>query len=113
VKKDSRRTGHRRRRSATAIRTLKWLGGLAIVGSIVFAVSRSSGIAYTERDIGVVNFSALTPDEKREALTAANSARCTCGCGMTLARCVATDTSCPLRDDNIRTIRRMVDDARN
>ena len=71
-------------------------------------MSQSSGVAFGEREIGVVNFSDLAPGEKQEALEAANSARCTCGCGMTLAQCVSTDMTCPLREDNIQTIRGMV-----
>ena len=86
----------------------KWLVGLAVVGLVVYAVSQGSGVAYGEREIGVVSFSGLTPDEKQEALEAANSARCTCGCGLTLAGCVSTDLTCPVREDNIQTIRKMV-----
>ena len=108
AKKVSRKPERRRKGSGTATKALKWLAGLAIVGAIVYAVSQSSGVAYTERDIGVVNFSQLTAGEKKEALTAANAARCTCGCGMTLAQCVSTDMTCPLREGNIQSIRAMV-----
>lgn len=108
MKKDSRKQERRRKKSGPAAKAGKWLAGLAIVGLVVYAVSQGSGVAYGEREIGVVNFSDLTPDEKQEALEAANSARCTCGCGMTLAQCVSTDMTCPLREDNIQTIRGMV-----
>ena len=107
MKKDSRKQERRRKKSPMA-KAAKWLVGLAIVGVVVYAVSQGSGVAYGEREIGVVNFSDLAPDEKQEALEAANSARCTCGCGLTLAGCVSTDLTCPLREDNIQTIRGMV-----
>ena len=110
--RESRTPERRRKRSSPAANRLnswlKWIGGLAIVGLIVFLVLRPAGVAYTERDIGVVNFSELTPQEKHDALTAANTARCTCGCGMTLAQCVSTDMTCPLRESNIQSIRAMV-----
>jgi hypothetical protein len=70
-----------------------------------------STVAFDESDIVVVDFSSLTSREKRTALEAANQARCTCGCGMNLAQCVATDMTCPLRDTNISSIRTMVRDA--
>ena len=90
---------------------MKWVGAIAGVGLVVYAVSQTAGVAYTEKDIGVVNFSELTPTEKRTALEAANGARCTCGCGMTLAQCVSTDMTCPVREDNIQRIRTMVREA--
>ena len=106
--KDSRKQERRRKKSGPAARAMKWLGGLALVGAIVYGISQSSGVAFGERDIGVVSFSDLAPAEKQEALEAANAARCTCGCGMTLAQCVSTDMTCPLREDNIQSIRGMV-----
>jgi hypothetical protein len=74
-------------------------------------VSQLSTIAYGESEIKVVDFSGLDATQKRGALEAANAARCTCGCGMTLAQCVATDSTCPVREDNIAQIRRIVDTA--
>ncbi len=44
-----------------------------------------------------IDFSGLDAKQKRGALEAANAARCNCGCGMTLAQCVATDSTCPIR----------------
>ena len=64
-----------------------------------------STIAYGEAEIKVVDFSGLDAAQKRSALEAANAARCTCGCGMTLAQCVATDSTCPIREDNVAQIR--------
>jgi hypothetical protein len=70
-----------------------------------------SNIAYGEKEIGVVDFSVLDAKQKRSVLEEANAARCTCGCGMTLAQCVATDSTCPVREGNIGKIRGMVAQA--
>jgi len=75
------------------------------------SLSEISGVAYNERAIKVVDFSSLTSAQKHTALVAANNARCTCGCGMGLAQCVATDSTCPIREPNIEKIRTMVRDA--
>ena len=73
------------------------------VALLVWGISRSlrRGL-HKDKDIAVVSFSALTSSERRSALEAANRERCICGCGMTLARCVSTDMTCPLRDQNIQ-----------
>ena len=90
---------------------VKWLVIAAVVGGIGYGISQMSTIAYGEAEIKVVDFSGLDAAQKRSALEAANAARCTCGCGMTLAQCVATDSTCPVREDNIAQIRRIVDQA--
>jgi hypothetical protein len=84
---------------------------IGLVGLLVYGVSQMSGIAYGESAIGVVSFSSLNSTQKRSALQAANRARCTCGCGMTLAECVATDSTCPVREGNIERIRTLVREA--
>ena len=109
--KQSRRQERRRRRPGAAVRLLKWTGAIAVAALVVYFIAQSSGVAYGEDDIAVVNFSELGSTEKKAALVAANSARCTCGCGMTLAQCVSTDMTCPVRDDNIQRIRTMVREA--
>ena len=43
-----------------------------------------------------VNFTALTPDQKKAALKRLNSETCDCGCHLTLAQCRINDTSCPV-----------------
>ena len=78
---------------------------------IIFGLSQMSNVAYDEDDIGVVSFADLSSGQKRTALEAANAARCPCGCGMTLAQCVSTDSTCPLRQTNIDRIRGMVTQA--
>jgi len=43
-----------------------------------------------------VDFSKLTPDQKRFALKRLNTQICDCGCRLTLAQCRINDTSCPV-----------------
>jgi hypothetical protein len=88
------------------------LGVLAVVGGIIYGLSRPS-IAFSERDLPDIDFASLNGDQKRAALIEANSDRCTCGCGMGLAQCVATDMTCPVRSGNITKIRGMVQKALN
>ena len=92
-------------------RWITWLVAAAVIGAVAYGLSEVSGVAYNERAIRVVDFSSLTAPQKRAALVAANNARCNCGCGMTLAQCVATDSTCPIREPNIERIRAMVQDA--
>jgi hypothetical protein len=88
------------------------LGVLAVVGGILYALSRPT-IAFNERDLPDIDFASLNSDQKRAALLEANADRCTCGCGMALAQCVATDMTCPVRTGNITKIRGMVQKALN
>ena len=89
------------------------LGVLAALGGLIYGLARSPSIAYNERDLAGVDFTSLNAEQKRAALIEANADRCTCGCGMALAQCVATDMSCPIRTDNITKIRGMVQKALN
>jgi len=88
------------------------LGVLAVIGGIIYALSRPT-IAFNERDLPDVDFASLNSEQKRAALIEANSDRCTCGCGMGLAQCVATDMTCPVRSGNVTKIRGMVQKALN
>jgi hypothetical protein len=99
----------RPRKRARRSRVLTWTIAAAVLGLAGYGLSQMSNIAYGEAEIKVVDFSGLDATQKRGALEAANAARCTCGCGMTLAQCVATDSTCPVREDNINRIRRIVD----
>jgi hypothetical protein len=101
----------RPRKTAGRTKLVKWIAIAAVVGLGGFAISQMSTVAYGEAEIKVVDFSGLNAGQKRHALEEANAARCTCGCGMTLAQCVATDSTCPVREDNIAQIRRIVDQA--
>lgn len=89
-----------------------WIGSVALLVLIIYGVTRNAGVAYGEDDLTGVSFASLDPDRKQSVLEEANRARCTCGCGMTLAQCVATDMTCPVRNDNITRIKGMVDQAR-
>ena len=99
------------RKAAAWPKAVKWAAIAVVVGGIGYGVSQMSNIAYGDAEIKVVDFSGLDAQQKRSALEAANAARCTCGCGMTLAQCVATDSTCPIRESNIGRIRTMVNDA--
>ena len=89
------------------------LGVVAIVAGILYGLASSPNITYTERHLPDIDFTSLNPEQKRAALVEANSDRCTCGCGMALAQCVATDMTCPVRTGNITKIRGMVQKALN
>lgn len=101
----------RRRRSTTLSRTVKWTVAIAVTALIIYGLSQTAGVAWDEDDIRVVDFSSLSDSARRTALRRANSARCTCGCGMNMAQCVATDMTCPIREKNIDAIRTMVREA--
>jgi hypothetical protein len=114
MKKSVRKAQQQRRRrpSILALRVVKWVALIAGVGLVLYAFSQSAGVAYDEEDIRMIDFSSLSDDQRTDTLRSANRARCTCGCGMNLAQCVATDMTCPIRERNIETIRTMVRDAR-
>jgi hypothetical protein len=113
MKKTARKNDRRRRRPPAGARALKWIAIIAVVGLLGFAVTRlSSGVPYDDTSIRVVDFSSLTSSQKLAALHAANRARCPCGCGMNVAQCLATDSTCPLREENIQKVRTMVREAR-
>ena len=109
AKASSKRGRHRK--TSPLARILKWIVGIAVLALVVYGFSQLSGVPFDEDDIRVVNFSGLSPSEKRSALQAANRERCTCGCGMNLAQCVATDMTCPVREQNIQSIRTLVREA--
>ena len=101
-----------RSRTVRRIRTAAiWVGVLAAIAGILYGLANTSGIAYGERQLTAIDFTSLNSDQKRAALVEANADRCTCGCGMTLAQCVATDMTCPVREANITKIRGMVQKA--
>lgn len=100
-----------RKKARMQKRLITWTIVLAAVGLIGYGITNMSNVAYDEDDIAGVRFDVLNAKQKRAALVAANSARCNCGCGMTLAQCVATDSTCPIREDNIEKIKTMVRDA--
>lgn len=108
----AKRSTHRRRpNQPTYLKAIKWIAVAGVVALVVYVAMQFGGIAYGEDAIRVVNFSDLTGSQKRQALRNANQARCTCGCGMTVAQCVATDSTCPIRETNVARIRTMVQEA--
>lgn len=46
-----------------------------------------------------VDFSGLTPQQKRAALKRMNAEDCTCGCGLTIAECRMNDSECAISKD--------------
>lgn len=100
------------KRAQRRTKALKWTGVVGVLALVIYGASQMSCVPYTDRDIAVVDFSGLSRGEKNAALVAANGARCTCNCGMTLARCVSTDSTCPIRDSNIAKIRQLVEEAK-
>ena len=99
------------RKPAARSALVKWLVAAAVIGAVGYGLSQMSNIAYGDAEIKVIDFSGLDATQKRSALEAANTARCTCGCGMTLAQCVATDSTCPIRETNVEKIKNLVNDA--
>ena len=101
------------KKAARRARTLvKWTVGLAVVAAIGYGIFQTSGFPFDAEDLAIVDFTILNASEQRAALRAANGVRCTCGCGMTLAQCVAIDMSCPVRDRNIDRLKTIVREAR-
>ena len=88
-----------------------WVGALSVAAALIYIVSDNAGVPYDDRAIAVVDFSSLDSAAKKTALQAANRARCPCTCNMQLAQCVATDSTCPLRTENIEKIKTMVRQA--
>jgi hypothetical protein len=112
LKRDQKKLASAKRRaSRRSSKLLTWIVVAGVLALVVYGVSQMSSIAYTDKDLPMIDFSDLNSKEKRTALEAANSARCTCGCGLTLAQCVATDSTCPLRDGNITRIKGLVAQA--
>jgi hypothetical protein len=101
----------RPRKAAGRSRLVKWMVAGVIVGGIGYGISQMSNVAYGEAQIKVVDLSGLDAKQKRGVLETANAERCTCGCGMTLAQCIATDSTCPIRQDNVDKLKTMVNDA--
>jgi hypothetical protein len=101
----------RPRKAAARSRLVNWIVTGVIVGGIAYGVSHMSNVAYGEAEIKVVDLSGLDATQKRGVLETANAERCTCGCGMTLAQCIATDSTCPIRQDNVDKLKKMVNDA--
>jgi hypothetical protein len=99
------------RGSKTLRKLVVWAAVLSLAAGFIYVVVENAGVPYDERAIAVVDFSSLDAKGKKTALQAANRARCTCTCGMQLAQCVATDSTCPIRNENIERIKTIVREA--
>lgn len=51
-----------------------------------------------------VDFSKLTPQQKKAALKRMNAESCTCGCGLTIAQCRINDSACEVSEGLARQI---------
>jgi hypothetical protein len=101
-----------RSRTARKVRKVAiWIGALSLTAGFLYVVSENAGVPYDDRAIAVVDFSSLESKAKKSVLQAANRARCACTCGLQLAQCVATDSTCPIRNENIERIKTMVRQA--
>jgi hypothetical protein len=98
-------------RKSAAPKLVRWIVIAGAVGLIGYGLSHMSNVAYGEAEIKVVDLSGLDATQKRGVLETANAQRCTCGCGMTLAQCIATDSTCPIRQDNVDKLKTMVQNA--
>jgi hypothetical protein len=113
MKRETRKhIASKRRAGRRSTRLLTWTVVIGVLALIVYGISQMSSVAYGERALAMIDFSDLSPAQKQAALEEANEARCACGCGMTMAQCVATDSTCPVRTDHIERIRGMVARAR-
>ena len=66
---------------------------------------------YTDANLPEVDFSELSEDQKQAVLDDVNREYCSCGCSLTLAQCVVTDSTCPIRNTNIAKIQSEVNKA--
>lgn len=113
MKRETRKNaGATRRAARRRSRAVTWTVALGVVALIGYGISQMSTIAYGENRLPMIDFSGLTSAQKHAALEEANEERCPCGCGMTLAQCVAIDSTCPMRSAHIDLIRGMVARAR-
>ena len=102
------RDERRRKVARQSRKAVIWIAAAGILAAAVYGFSLNN-VAYGERALrDVVDLSGLSASQKRTALKQANAARCTCGCGLGLAECIATDSTCPIRSDNITRLRGMV-----
>lgn len=61
--------------------------------------------------INGVDMSKLSEAQREKVMYAANNQGCTCGCRMTLAQCISTDSTCPLRSKNLDRARELIASA--
>lgn len=69
-------------------------GGTTVSQVINLAEGAAPGPGFIE-EIPTVDFTGLSPEQKKEAVRLLNERRCNCNCQMTLAQCRRDDQSCP------------------
>ena len=89
---------------------MKWAAGLVLVAAIGYGILQTFGFPFDADDLTAVDSTVLSASEQRTALRA-RTGRCGCGCGMTLAQCVAIDMTVRSRR-NIDRLKTMVQEAR-
>ena len=73
-----------------------------------------SGIGSTNyASISGLDVSALNDKQRNWLMKKTNRVRCMCGCGMTLAQCINTDMTCPVRNRNIQQAKKLSSEAKN
>jgi len=85
----------------------------ALVLPVLLSAQTSNLNVESTGDMPGVKLAGLTAPQKKQVMAIAQKEPCTCGCGMTLAQCVATDMTCPVRESNVTKIRGMVQRAQN
>jgi len=127
---------HSKSRTSPNRQWLGWVVGVAVVmsvgGIILWQRDESQLPASVERlgfpllggdgnggfngsgyaSIDAVDMSSLSEAQRVNVMRTANTQRCTCGCNMTLARCINTDTTCPLRGKNLKWAKQLVSEIR-
>ncbi len=59
-----------------------------------------------------IDVSGLSEADRKRILLDANHRGCGCGCGMTVAQCLVTDPTCPVRGQLFRELQETIDRAR-
>ena len=80
-------------------REVRSLSGLQVDAKIVTFVDQGQVFmknAANATDLPDVDFSSLTPEQKKTALHRMNAEPCVCGCKMTVSQCRINDESCPV-----------------
>lgn len=58
-----------------------------------------------------VEMPGLSQAQRAQVMQRANTERCNCGCGMTLAQCINVDTACPFRGQHLQRVGQLVAQA--
>jgi thiol-disulfide isomerase/thioredoxin len=92
-------------------REIRALAGLPYDGQVDFSDAGPAllGQITDQTEIPGVDLSGLTPAERHAALQRMNSEPCTCGCGLTIAQCRISDTTC---DVSLPLAQKIVDEVK-